>query len=68
MCLACMPGCWLPGTSLSMSDGCVMHILFTSLQVEVVREALGKVEVNIVQNLVDPYCVALGTKEVVSME
>lgn len=31
-------------------------------QVDELREALGTVEVNMVTNLVDPYCVALGTK------
>lgn len=32
------------------------------LQVGELREALGTVEVNMVTNLVDPYCVAMGTK------
>lgn len=31
-------------------------------KVDEVREALGSVQVNMVNNLADPYCVALGTK------
>lgn len=31
-------------------------------QVEVLQETLGTVEVNMVHNLVDPYCVAMATK------
>ena len=37
-------------------------------QVDELREALGKVEVNMVTNLVDPYCVAMGTKTKVVRE
>lgn len=37
-------------------------------QVDELREALGTVEVNMVTNLVDPYCVAMATKTKVVSE